>query len=78
MQKYLMATQNNIILACCALHNFMRDHVPNDAYFVEEEAVGALGQPTLWATTSRYVNRGIADWNEDRRAIADHMYYHQY
>ena len=42
MQNYLMATQNNIVLACCALHNFMRDHVPNDAYFVEKEADATL------------------------------------
>ena len=37
-----MAMQNNIVFACCALHNDMRDHVPNDAYFVEEEIVAAL------------------------------------
>ena len=37
-----MAMQNNIVLACCALHNFMCDHVPNDAYFVKKEADVAL------------------------------------
>ena len=84
MQNYLMATQNNIVLACCALHNFMRDHVPNDAYFVEEEADAALAdnldqdnqmagpQPLDMSA------KEIASWNEDRRATADHTYYHQY
>ena len=38
----MMATQNNIVLACCALHNFIPEYVPNDAYFVEEEADIAL------------------------------------
>nr|XP_027093518.1 uncharacterized protein LOC113713911 [Coffea arabica] len=38
MQNYLIATQNNIVLACCALHNFLRDYVPNDEYFNKEAA----------------------------------------
>ncbi|XP_071925584.1 uncharacterized protein [Coffea arabica] len=42
MQNYLMATQNNIILVYYVLHNFIRDHVPNDAYFVEKETVAVL------------------------------------
>ncbi|XP_027085308.1 protein ANTAGONIST OF LIKE HETEROCHROMATIN PROTEIN 1-like [Coffea arabica] len=84
MQNYLMATQNNIVLACCALHNFMRDHVPNDAYFVEEEADAALadnldqGNQMFGPQPVDMSAQGIAGWNEDRRAIADHMCYHQY
>ncbi|XP_027066290.2 uncharacterized protein [Coffea arabica] len=42
MQNYLMATQNNIVLTYCVLHNFMRDHVPNNTYFVEKEADAVL------------------------------------
>ncbi|XP_027177992.1 protein ALP1-like [Coffea eugenioides] len=42
MQNYLIAMQNNIVLACCVLHNFMRDYVPNDEYFNEEAANGAF------------------------------------
>lgn len=40
MQNYLMATQNNIVLACCTLHNFMREHKLDDEYFLEEANVG--------------------------------------
>ncbi|XP_071933950.1 uncharacterized protein [Coffea arabica] len=40
--NYLIATQNNIVLACCTLHNFIRDNMPNDMYFNEEAALGAL------------------------------------
>ena len=84
MQKYLMAMQNNIVFACCALHNFMRDHVPNDAYFAEEEAVAVLadnldqGSQMFRPQPVDMSAQGIVDWNEDRRAIADHMCYHQY
>ena len=39
MQNYLIAGQNNIVLACCILHNFMRNYVSNDEYFNEEVAV---------------------------------------
>nr|XP_027065061.1 uncharacterized protein LOC113691071 [Coffea arabica] len=84
MHNYLMATQNNIVLTCCALHNFMCDHVPNDVYFVEEEADGALADninPFNQMARAQQLDmstQGIAGWNEYRRAIADHMYYHQH
>ncbi|XP_027173051.1 putative nuclease HARBI1 [Coffea eugenioides] len=84
MQNYMMATQNNIVLACCALHNFMWEHVPNDAYFNEQQAVGAWadnlhdGQQVLGQQPVDMSAQGIANWNEDRRAIANHMYYHHY
>ncbi|XP_071916086.1 uncharacterized protein [Coffea arabica] len=40
IQNYLIAIQNNIVLACCTLHNFIRDHSPNDLYFNEEATFG--------------------------------------
>ncbi|XP_027103365.1 uncharacterized protein [Coffea arabica] len=84
MQNYMMATQNNIVLACMALHNFMREYVPNDAYFAEEEADIALADninpfnPMPAAQGSDMSAAGIAEWNESRRAIADMMYYYQH
>nr|XP_027120558.1 putative nuclease HARBI1 [Coffea arabica] len=84
MQNCLMATQNNIVLACCALHNFMRDHVPNDAYFVKQETDATLadninqGNQMAGAQPLDMSAQRIAGWNEDRRAMADHMYYHQH
>ncbi|XP_027120874.1 uncharacterized protein [Coffea arabica] len=85
MQNYLMATQNNIVLACCALHNFMRDNVPNDAYFVEEETIAAQADninhvvDQMAGTEPLDMSpQGIAGWNEFRSALANSMYYHQH
>ena len=85
MQNYLMATQNNIVLACCALHNFMRDNVPNDAYFVEEENIAAQADninhvvdQMAGAEPLDMSPQGIAGWNEFRSALANSMYYHQH
>ncbi|XP_027071741.1 uncharacterized protein [Coffea arabica] len=85
MQNYLMATQNNIVLACCALHNFMRDNVPNDAYVVEEETIAAQADninhvvdQMAGAEPLDMSPQGIAGWNEFRSALANSMYYHQH
>ncbi|XP_071913954.1 uncharacterized protein [Coffea arabica] len=84
MQNYLIATQNNIVLACCTFHNFMRAYSPTDEYFNEEAALGALvdahiageqphpGQPIDMS------QQGIDNWNEDRRAMAAHMYLNEH
>ena len=42
MQNYLIATQNNIVLACCTLHNFMCAYSLADEYFNEKAALGAF------------------------------------
>ncbi|XP_071924921.1 uncharacterized protein [Coffea arabica] len=81
MQSYLIATQNNIVLACCTLHNFMRDYVPNDEYFNEEAANGAFadahiaGEQVQIGQPIDMSQQGIDNWNEVRRAIAAHMYW---
>ncbi|XP_027158630.1 putative nuclease HARBI1 [Coffea eugenioides] len=81
MQNYLIATQNNIVLACCTLHNFIRDNSPNDLYFNEEAALGdfADAQGDLnQVQVPQPIDmsqQGIDNWNEDRRAIAAHMYF---
>ncbi|XP_027079317.1 uncharacterized protein [Coffea arabica] len=80
MQNYLIATQNNIVLACCTLHNFMRDYVPNDEYFNEEALQGAFadahiaGHQVHQGQSINMLQQGIDNWNEDRQAIAAHMY----
>ncbi|XP_027166322.1 uncharacterized protein LOC113766317 [Coffea eugenioides] len=80
MQNYLIATQNNIVLACCTLHNFMRDYAPNDEYFDEEAALGAQldlqegGNEIHEAQPIDMSQQGIQNWNENRRAIEVHMY----
>ncbi|XP_027118351.1 uncharacterized protein [Coffea arabica] len=80
MQNYLIATQNNIVLACCTLHNFMRDYAPNDEYFDEEAALGAQldlqegGNEIHEAQPIDMSQQGVQNWNENRRAIAVHMY----
>lgn len=80
MQNYMIATQNNIVLACCALHNFMREHVANDNYFNQEAAIGAFadaheeGNQVPPPQPGDMSQQRIGEWNEDRRAIANHMY----
>nr|XP_027075688.1 protein ANTAGONIST OF LIKE HETEROCHROMATIN PROTEIN 1-like [Coffea arabica] len=79
MQNYLIATQNNIVLVCCTLHNFMRDYVPNDEYFNEEVANGAfadaqiVGEQVQMGQPINTSQQGINNWNENWQAIAAHM-----
>ncbi|XP_027088696.1 uncharacterized protein [Coffea arabica] len=81
MQNYLIATQNNIVLACCTLHNFMRAYSPADEYFNEEAVLGALADAQITGDQQQsgqpidMSQQGIDNWNEDRRAMAAHMYW---
>ncbi|XP_027098816.1 uncharacterized protein [Coffea arabica] len=47
MQNYLIATQNNIVLACCTLHNFMCAYSLADEYFNEKAALGAFADAQI-------------------------------
>lgn len=84
MQNYLMATQNNIVLACCALHNFMRENQLNDEYFDEEAANGATedsiqgGYQFPEPQPVDMSEEGIATFAQDRIAIANSMYRHRH
>ncbi|XP_071905728.1 protein ANTAGONIST OF LIKE HETEROCHROMATIN PROTEIN 1-like [Coffea arabica] len=81
MQNYLIATQNNIVLACCILHNFMRAYSPADEYFNEEATLGAIADAQIAGEQQQagqpidMSEQGIFNWNEDRRAMAAHMYW---
>ncbi|XP_071923057.1 protein ALP1-like [Coffea arabica] len=81
MQNYLIATQNNIVLACCTLHNFMRAYSPADEYFNEEATLGAIADAQIAGEQQQagqpidMSEQGIFNWNEDRRAMAAHMYW---
>ena len=33
----MMTTQINVVIACCAVHKFIRDQRPNDMYFAHPE-----------------------------------------
>ncbi|XP_027178121.1 putative nuclease HARBI1 [Coffea eugenioides] len=59
MQNYLIAIQNNIVLTCCTLHNFMRDYVPNDEYFNEETALEAFADAQIAGDEVHRVNPSI-------------------
>lgn len=76
MQNYMMATQNNIILACCTLHNFICENVPHDEYFHEIAEAGAYEDEYEDGNHVQPIDmsqQGIEQWNENR-AIANHMY----
>ncbi|XP_027151234.1 protein ALP1-like [Coffea eugenioides] len=86
MQNYLIATQNNIVFACCALHNFMREKVSNDDYFAAGAAAGAIeiedayedGYQVPGLQQINMSQQNMAEWNEVCRAMADHMYLHRH
>ena len=79
MQNYLIGTQNNIVLARHALHNFIQDHMPKDEH-EEENAVGAFEDAfekrnqVLVSQPIDMFKQGITKWNEDRQAITNYMY----
>ena len=86
MQNYLIATQNNIVFASCALHNIIREKVSNDDYFAAGAAAGAIeiedayedGYQVPGLQQINMSQQNIAEWNEVRRAMADHMYLHRH
>ena len=76
MQNYMMVTQNNIVLACHVLHNFMREHVANGNYFSQEAAIEAFAdahEEGYQVPPPQLSQQGIVEWNEDWQAIANHM-----
>lgn len=65
-------TQAKIVIACCALHNFLRDNDPDDMCETdpsvnEEEEAGGHEDANIIIATSQL-------WTATRDAMAEHMW----
>ncbi|XP_027152541.1 putative nuclease HARBI1 [Coffea eugenioides] len=81
VDNFYMSTQISIVIACCALHNFLRMHQPEDAHFQrfesqdvhlnEEPEIGGLVPQSFALNVSP---AELAEWKAKRDYIATQMY----
>ncbi|XP_027151924.1 putative nuclease HARBI1 [Coffea eugenioides] len=79
MPNYLMNRQVELVIACCVLHNFIRDEHPHDELFAresgeDEEDYADPGAQPQQIDLSAAAQR---NWNSFRMAITDHMFDHR-
>ena len=76
MQNYMMARQTSMAIACCVVHNFIREQLPYDAYFLEymdeQMIVNHDGLPTNMYVN--FSNERVDEWNTYRNEIAIQMW----
>ena len=75
---YMMTTQINVVIACCAVHNFIRDQQPNDYYFANPD-IGDLDTngaipPYSEIQPLHSPPEVINQWIGMRDAMANHMF----
>nr|XP_027090520.1 putative nuclease HARBI1 [Coffea arabica] len=76
--NYMMTTQINVVIACCAVHNFIRDQQPNDMYFANPDE----GDPTSHGAIPPYPEiqslhsppEVVEQWTAMRDTMATHMF----
>ncbi|XP_071924744.1 uncharacterized protein [Coffea arabica] len=76
--NYMMTTQINVVIACCAVHNFIRDQQPNDMYFANPDE----GDPTSHGAIPPYPEiqplhsppEVVEQWTAMRESMATHMF----
>lgn len=76
--NYTMTTQINIIIACCVMHNFIRDPQPNDMYFTNLDE----GDPVIHGAIPPYLEiqslhsplEVVEQWIAMRDTMATHMF----
>ncbi|XP_027171480.1 uncharacterized protein LOC113771051 [Coffea eugenioides] len=73
IDNFYMSTQITIVIACCALHNFLRMHQPEDDHFqrFEVEDVHLNEEPPFALNVSP---AELAEWKAKRDYIATQMY----
>ncbi|XP_027082345.1 uncharacterized protein [Coffea arabica] len=81
VDNFYMSTQITIVIACCALHKFLRTHQPEDDHFQrfesedvhlnEEQEVGGLAPQPFALNVSP---AELAEWKAKRDYIATQMY----
>ncbi|XP_071917034.1 uncharacterized protein [Coffea arabica] len=81
VDNFYMSTQISIVIACCALHNFLRMHQPEDAHFqrFESEDVHLNEEPEIgWLVPQPFALNvspaELAEWKAKRDYIATQMY----
>nr|XP_027088464.1 uncharacterized protein LOC113709807 [Coffea arabica] len=75
---YMMTAQINVVIVCCAVHNFIRDQQPNDYYFANPD----IGDPDTNGAIPPYPEihplhsppEVINQWIGMRDAMANHMF----
>ena len=76
MQNYMLARQTSIVIACCVVHNFIREQLPYDTYFLEhldEDMI--VDQDGLRNNIYVHIsNERVEEWNEYRNDIATAMW----
>ena len=76
--NYMMTTQINVVIACCAVHNFIRDQQPNDMYFANPDE----GDPTSHGAIPPYPEiqplhsppEVVEQWTAMKDTMATHMF----
>ncbi|XP_027182309.1 uncharacterized protein LOC113780729 [Coffea eugenioides] len=76
--NYLMTTQINVVIACCAVHNFIRDQLLDDMYFANPEEgdpneIGAIpSYPEIQPL--HYPPKIVHQWSAMRDTMAKTMF----
>ncbi|XP_071906029.1 protein ANTAGONIST OF LIKE HETEROCHROMATIN PROTEIN 1-like [Coffea arabica] len=77
MKNYPIEAQRNIVVACCVLHNFIREMQPYDVYLPDEVNMDGGGTEGAQMPQLHVTPEALHDWKELRNAMADHMYLHR-
>ncbi|XP_027102886.1 protein ALP1-like [Coffea arabica] len=77
MKNYPIEAQRNIVVACCVLHNFIREMQPYDVYLANEANMDDAHTAGAQIPQLHVTPEALNDWKELRNAMADHMYLHR-
>ncbi|XP_027098942.1 uncharacterized protein [Coffea arabica] len=77
MKNYPIEAQRNIVVACCVLHNFIREMQPYDVSLPDEVNMDGGGTEGAQMPQLHVTPEALHDWKELRNAMADHMYLHR-
>ncbi|XP_027182107.1 uncharacterized protein LOC113780507 [Coffea eugenioides] len=77
--NFYMSTQINVVIACCTLHNFIRDELPDDDIFNDHEQEmdieGEGGVPPMPEIQPLSASQEeVNEWHEMRDALANGMW----
>ena len=78
-RKKYMSTQINVVIACCTLHNFIRDELPDDDIFNDHDQSmdieGEGGVPPMPEIQPLSASQEeVNEWHEMRDELANGMW----